>query len=169
MINLRSCFLGKVFERWPILCVWRWPNGLSYRVVNDLLHWNVIMESVIDWILDCGVHFNRRRGLSDGSALNVAFKLPPEDLILESELIGLLLIELWVSTDILLAYWEGHLYDWTKTKEIIIRISNYWFYWLKYSHIQKKLLVKVKNTNISISIQPSATGFKEGFIKAYTT
>lgn len=62
------------------------------------------MESVIDWILDCGVHFYRGRGLSDRSALNVAFKLPPEDLILESELIGLLLIEFWVSADILLAY-----------------------------------------------------------------
>ena len=80
-----------------MVSIWRWPDGLTYRIVYNLLDRYFVMKRIVDWISDCGVCFGR---INDSflycTSLNIVFQLPSEYLVLEPQLISFLLVVFWV-------------------------------------------------------------------------
>jgi hypothetical protein len=90
---------------WGLILKWSWtvwirrrPDRLWYRIVDHLLQGHLSVNWVVDWISDSGVSFGRLNyGIFCWARMAVVFKLSPEYFVFESQLVGLLLVVLWVS------------------------------------------------------------------------
>jgi hypothetical protein len=90
---------------WGLILKWSWtvwirwrPDRLRYRVVDHLLQGHLSVNCVVGWIPDSGVSFGRLNyGIFCRARMAVVFELPPEDFVFESQLVGFLLVVLWVS------------------------------------------------------------------------